>query len=145
MGNIHTTLKPSTNIALIFIWGIFGGFFIYITVPLSFYIAGIGFCFGIVCGAMQYAAFIESKEKFLETETMLDVKRKLTQTKWGKRYIPVLWCSSFIIILSAFFIDRDNFLYEFAAGYLSLMFIREIITLKSTYELEKMSERTNKL
>jgi type IV secretory pathway VirB6-like protein len=141
MAEIHSTLKTSTNTVMIFLWGALAGIFAYLSAPHSLLIITIGAILGAIGGTMQYYAFAESKEKFLDTSSMLEIRKKLKETKWGKRYIPFLWAGNLLLVIVVIVLHRGNMPLEIMAGYFSLMFIREIITLKPTIELGELSKQ----
>ncbi len=142
MAKIHSTLKTSTNVVMIFLWGVLAGIFAYLSAPYSLLIITIGAILGAIGGTMQYYAFSESKEKFLDASSMLEVRKKLKETKWGKRYIPFLWIGNLVLVATVLIMHRGNMPLEIMAGAFSLMFIREIITLKPTIELAELSKQT---
>ena len=141
MKKVHFTLKPSTNIIMILLWGILAVCATFTSRPYSYPVVFVGLIFGVLAGLMQSLAFAESKGAFLNTRTMIDVRNKLKKTKWGKRYIPFLWIGNISLVAVALLIGKGNLLLEIMAGYLSLMFVRELITLKPTFELAELSKK----
>ena len=141
MPKLHSTLKPSTNIVMILLWGIFAVLTAVISRPYSYPAVFVGLVFGVFCGIMQSLAFSESKSDFLHASTMIDVRRKLKNTKWGKRYIPFLYLGNIIIVAVVVTQRKGNLIFENMAGYFSLMFVRELITLKPTFELAELSKK----
>lgn len=135
MKKMHNTLKPSTNIVMILLWGALAGFATFISAPHSFLVVIVGLILGVSGGVMQWLAFTESKEKFLTASTMLEVRKELKETKWGKRYIPFLWLGNLVIVVLVVIIGKGNLFILIMAGYFSLMFARELVTLKPTFEL----------
>jgi hypothetical protein len=140
MKKVHSTLKPLTNIMMILLWGIFAGFAAVISKPYSYPVVFAGLILGLVGGIMQGLAFAESKEDFLNTPTMMDVRKKLNNTKWGKRYIPFLWIGNIFIVAIVLTLGKGNLIVEIMAGYFSLMFVRELVTLKPMFELAELSK-----
>ncbi len=138
MAKIHSTLKTSTNVVMIFLWGALAGTFAYLSAPHSLFIITIGAILGAIGGTMQYYAFSELKERLLDASSMLEVRKKLKETKWGKIYIPFLWVGNLLLVAVVIVMHRGNMPLEIMAGYFSLMFIREIITLKPTIELAEL-------
>ena len=80
MTKVHSTLKPSTNIVMILLWGILAVITAYNSRPYSYPIVFVGLILGIFSGIMQSLAFAESREAFLNTSTLLDVRKKLKNT-----------------------------------------------------------------
>ena len=141
MPKLHSTLKPSTNIVMILLWGIFAVLTAVISRPYSYPAVFVGLVFGVFCGIMQSLAFSEPKSGFLNASTMIDVRKKLKNTKWGKRYIPFLYIGNIIIVVVVVTQQKGNLIFEIMAGYFSLMFVRELITLKPTFQLAKLSKK----
>ena len=98
-----------------------------------------GLLFGSIGGVMQYLGFLEDKKSFLDAQTMLDVRDKFKKTKWGKIYIYYLWVANLILVIIALMIKNNPFI-DVLIGYFSLMFARELITLKPSYDLEKIEK-----
>lgn len=130
-------MKPMFNLALVMIWGIAAmvGFFAVSPHPLLFIL--VGAMLGLVGGIMQAQSFKEGKENFLNAETMLEVRSQLKATKWGKRYLYWLWGGNILLLVFVIIFSADPII-AFLVGYFSMMFFREIITLKSTFELNKL-------
>ncbi len=68
----------------------------------------------------------------------MGVRRALTNTAWGRRYIAWLYFSKIALVLVAFLLLRSP-LYRILLGYLtayfSLMLVRDTVTLKDTFAL----------
>ncbi|MDD3814366.1 MAG: hypothetical protein PHZ02_06935 [Desulfocapsaceae bacterium] len=134
----HTTLRPITNIILIFLWFILGAIcFKGSGEPYILLILGLGF--GTFAGIMQLLAFKEAKSEFLHPNTMMEVREVLKKTSWGKKYIYFLWSANIILVAIALYLPKSS-MYTILVGYFSLMFIRELITLKATYELADLGK-----
>jgi hypothetical protein len=133
----HSTLRPSTNVILIIIWAAFAIFSSskFNSPPLALIV--ICLIFGGLGGYMQVLSIKEGREKFLDARSMLEVRAQLKKTKWGKRYIYYLWSISVIILIMSIF--AGNPLWAWLTGYFAMMFIRDVITLKSTFELAKLN------
>jgi hypothetical protein len=141
MTKVHSTLKPTTNIVIILLWGIIAGFAAYNSRPYSYIVVFVGLILGVFGGIMQSFALSESREAFLNTSSLLDVRRKLKNTKWGKRYIPFLWIGNLAMVAIVVLTGKGNLVIEIMAGYFSLMFVREIITLRATFKLAELSKK----
>jgi len=128
---------------MILLWGALAGFATFISAPHSFIVVIVGLIFGVLGGVMQWLAFAESKDKYLNASTMLEVRKELRETKWGKRYIPFLWLGNLVLVAFVIFLGEGNLFILTMAGYFSLMFARELITLKPTFELAKLSTRNS--
>ncbi len=132
----HCTLQPKTNIVLILVWA---GLAIFSSTRLNpFPIGLITVCaiFGVLGGIMQVLSLNQGRENFLNAQTMLGVRAQLKKTKWGKRYIYFLWSTGVVIFIFAIF--AGNPLWAWLSGYFTMMFVRDVVTLKSTFELAKL-------
>jgi hypothetical protein len=137
MSSPHTTLRPKTNIAMIIVWGSVTAITFLLCNPRPFFFVGIGCFFGLVGGSMQVLSFNEGKESFLYTASAMEVRAKLKATKWGKRYLYFLWsCGMILVVLSL--IGSKSPAFAFPVAYFSMMFARDAVTLKSTFELGRM-------
>lgn len=136
MNKPHASLKASTNILLILVWGMVTVALLLFLEPFPILIVMAGIVFGLAGGLMQAYSFKESKVSFKSAKTMMEVRKAIKNTKWGKRYIVFLWFGYISLVTIAFTSTNDPLL-SVLAGYFLLMFIREIITLKPTIELNR--------
>jgi len=86
---------------------------------------------------MQTLSFREAKSSFLDATSLLDVRVKLKETTWGKRYLTFLWAANAFLVVLALSYSPSPY-WAVLVGYFSLMFSREIVTLKSTFELNRL-------
>jgi len=71
----------------------------------------------------------------------MGVRRALTNTAWGKRYIAWLYFSKFALVLITFLLIRKPLpqaLFGYLTAYFSLMLVRDIITLRDTFALHAL-------
>jgi len=91
---------------------------------------------------MQHLSFAQATNNFSAASSFLDVRRAFKATTWGERYIRFLYFSKFALIALAFVIIRQPLLrvvLGYLAGYFSLMFVREIVTLRDAFFLHRLS------
>lgn len=138
----HTSLSPRTNVALIFVWAmvvVLGFVVVQPRLPFILAVAG-GFC-GAVAGVMQHLSISQDPPGFVAASSLMGVRRALTNTVWGRRYIAWLYFSKFALVLIALILLRSPLL-RVAVGYLiayfSLMLVRDAITLKDTFALHAL-------
>jgi len=138
MGKPHATLRPGVNAILVLLWGPLATvFFLTCGKPYPVLVTGVAALLGLVGGIMQTLSFHQARESFLSASTMLEVRARLKGTPWGARYLRFLWSGHvLLLILSVLF--STNPALVVATGYFSLMFVRELITLKLTFELDRM-------
>lgn len=137
----HRTLRPGTNITLIVVWGLAATALFLKGDPRPFLLVGVGGFFGLLGGLMQTRAFEEARGAFLETSSLLEVRERLKATKWGKRYLMFLWGGNFTMGVLALAFTTNPVL-SVLVGYFTFMFIREIVTLKPTFELYRLQRAT---
>ena len=133
MKQTHSSLKFSTNIILILVWGAAVALLLSVLETLPIVILTAGSAFGFIGGLMQLFSFKESTQSFKSASTMLEVRKALKNTKWGRRYLYFLWISNITLVLISF-LATNNPLINILVGYFLLMFVREIVTLKPTLE-----------
>lgn len=133
----HRSLRPGTNIAALVVWAACALMLSVLVSPLPIVVLCIGALLGVAGGYMQILAFREKRESFLNIATAMDVRRALKETRWGKRYLYFLWTGSFLLVLAAFLTSANPVL-AFPAGYFTMMTAREVLTLGSTFELQRM-------
>lgn len=141
MAKLHSTLTPSTNVALILTWGLLAGILAYASRPHSLPIVALAAMLGAIGGLMQCRALTESQPRFTRASTMLEIRRAMMVTKWGRRYIYFLWTGYLILFAGSFAMDRASAPWLCFSGYFALMFAREIVTLRATMELSRMIKR----
>jgi hypothetical protein len=139
MPKTHASLSPKINVLLIFIWALVAtALFFFIKPQIPFTLAISGGVLGVLCGLMQQLSFEQAKSGFVKASSLMDVHRAFTSTKWGRRYIYWLYFCNFILIALAFILIGSPFfqvLLGYFAAYTSLMFVREVVTLRDTITL----------
>jgi hypothetical protein len=72
----------------------------------------------------------------------MGVRRALTSTAWGRKYIAWLYFCKVVLLVIAFVLIREP-IYRVVLGYLgayfSLMLVRDAVTLKDTYVLHRLA------
>ena len=65
---------------------------------------------------------------------MLEVRKALKNTKWGKLYLLFLWGGNLTLVILSF-LTTNNPPFSILVGYFTMMFMRAFTTLKATIEL----------
>ncbi len=102
----------------------------------------IGTLLGAIGGIMQHLSFRDASASFTTTASLLEVRSALKATTWGRRYIRFLWSCKLLLLILAFLLIREPLfavLFGYLAAYFSLMFVREIVTLRDTFFLHRLS------
>ena len=143
MAKPHASLSITTNLLLIPAWAAVAAFFVFVAQPQApRSIAVVGLILGILCGIMQHLSLTQAAAHFTAATTLMDVRRAYTANPWGKRYIRFLYASKFILAAAAFLLIRQpllGILLAYVAGYFSLMCAREIVTLRDTFLLHRLT------
>ena len=139
----HASLSPTINILLILMWASIVALFLFAIeprVPLALVIVG-GAC-GAVAGLMQHMSFTQAANGFASATSFMDARRALKKTSWGSRYILWLYfCKAALIALSFLLIHRPvlHVVLGYLGAYVTLMFIRELVTLRDTVVLHRLT------
>jgi uncharacterized membrane protein YraQ (UPF0718 family) len=145
MAKTHTSLSPATNIVLTIVWGAIAAYLVFVFDPhVPLIIAVVGAMLGAVGGVMQHLSFKEATNGFTNSSSLLDVRRAFKATSWGSRYISWLYFSKFVLAVLAFLVIRQSLLeiiLGYLAGYMSLMFAREVVTLRDTFYLKRLTSQ----
>jgi len=139
MAKPHSSLSPTTNILLTFAWAAVAALFLFVIEPHSPIILAV---IGAVGGVMQHLSFKEATKGFSAASSLMEVRRAFKATQWGSRYIRFLYFSKFVLIALSFLHIRQPLLsviFGYLAGYFTLMFVREIVTLRDTFFLQRLS------
>jgi len=142
MAKTHASLSPAANIFLMIVWGAIAGILFFVVkphVPLALALGGA--MLGAVCGVMQHLSFKEATSGFTSASSLLDVRRAFKSTSWGSRYIWWLYLSKVVLAVFTFLLIRQPLLgliLGYLAGYMSLMFVRELVTLRDTFYLQRL-------
>jgi hypothetical protein len=142
----HILLSPTTNVVLILLWAIVIVFLLLIVQPpLPVALAMVGGVLGSVAGVMQHLSIAQGGEGFVAASFLMGVRRAFTSTRWGRRYIMWLYFCKLTLIVIAFLLIRSP-LYRVVMGYLvayvSLMFVRDLLTLRDTFTLHRLEINT---
>ena len=138
----HATLSPRTNVLLLFVWAmgvVFAFFIVQPRLPIALGLAGG--LLGAVAGTLQHLSISQDPSRFVAASSLMGVRRTLTSTAWGRKYIAWLYFCKVVLLLIAFLLIREP-LYRVVLGYLaasfSLMLVRDAVTLKDTYVLHRL-------
>ena len=137
---MHRSLRPKTSMMLLAAWGAVclivainpgGGDAMFFMVG-----AGLGLCGGII----QLAALRQASASLVKAQTMMDVRRALSSSRFGRLYLYMFWASMLLlIVLLAVRSLLGQVLLNWLAGYASFCFVRELLTLRGAFELERLS------
>jgi len=136
---MHATLTPKTNIKLIVLWAVIAVLVAIFGSPTPWLFLLLGIVLGAGAGFMQLLALRESSRPLKAAQTAMEVRRALSSSRWGKRYLFTLWFTmALLAALGVYFLRSRWFIGQFA-GYSAFAFVRELLTLRGTFELERLS------
>jgi hypothetical protein len=143
MSKPHSSLSPSINILLIFAWAAGAAVFLFVVEPHApILLAVVGAGFGATGGIMQHLSFTQATKGFSAASSLLEVRSAFKATIWGTRYVRFLYFSKFVLMVLAVVLVRQpifGVIMGYIAGYFSLMFVREVVTLRDTFFLYRLS------
>ena len=137
----HATLSPRTNLLLLCVWAMGSVFAFVIVEPrIPVTLGLVGGLMGALAGTLQHLSFSQDPSRFMAASSLMGVRRALSSTAWGRKYIAWLYFCQALLPLLAFLLIREP-LYRVAVGwlaaYFSLMLVRDAVTLRDTYRLQK--------
>lgn len=143
----HTTLAPRTNLLLLFVWAI-GVIFAFLLVQprLPLTLAFVGGLLGALAGAMQHLSISQDPSRFITASSLMGVRRALTSTAWGRKYIAWLYFCKVVLLLIAFLLIREplfRVVLGYLAAYFSLMLVRDAVTLRDTFILHRLENSSS--
>jgi hypothetical protein len=147
MSKTHASLRPVNNILFMILEAVAAALFLFVLeprVPITLAVFGGGL--GAVAGLMQHMSFAQARDRFAVASSLLDVRRALKETSWGSRYILWLYsCKAALIVSAAVIIRRPllQIIFGYLTAYASLMFVREVVTLKDTLALSRLDFTPN--
>jgi hypothetical protein len=90
---------------------------------------------GVILGMLQRRAMIANSHQLVSSSTAMDVRRALTASQFGRRYIRVLWISFALLLVTSVATSRATSLLPYLCGLATMWLVREAITLRDTYAL----------
>lgn len=137
---MHTSLSPKTNIRLIILWAVVSvATFLFVS-PTPWFFLALGGVLGAVAGFIQLRALREASAQLLQAVTMMDVRRVLRSSRWGRLYLWGFWLSMVLLFVLAFFLLHSRAIIGLIAGYTAFALIRELLNLRGTFELQHLSK-----
>ena len=133
---LHTSLRPKTNIRMVVALGVICIALLLLSRPSPWLPFIVGAALGALGGVMQILSLRESPNAFVSASSMVEIRKIMLATKWGKIYIPFFWLSNLFFLLLAILLKQNPLICYLAAS-IAFKFFREMITLKSTFDLGK--------
>lgn len=136
---MHTSLQPKTNMKLLAVWGVVAVVVAFVASPTPWLFLGVGGPLGFCAGIIQLRALRESFASWLTTRTTMEVRRVLSSSCSGRLYLYAFWDSMAVRLGLAFCLLRGRAFVGLLAGSSAFAFTWELLTLRGTFELHKLS------
>ena len=133
---MHPSLTPTGNVLLAVLWAIVAAVLVFIF-PEFMPVAVVGLLFGVVAGVLQGRALDTHPEAFAEAADTRHVRNAFLSTRSGKAAIVVQWCSVAVILAMSLIFSRQRYFICAIAGYVSFMFVRELVAFPSVRRLAR--------
>jgi len=118
MSKTHASLSPGMNAILTVVWAVFVvSAFLLVQPRLPLTLSLAGGVLGAAAGVMQHLSIKQDPNRFVAASSLMGVRRALTSTPWGRKYIAWLYFCKVVLILVAFALIREP-LYRVLLGYL---------------------------
>ena len=121
------------------IWSVVAIVVAFIASPTPWLFLAVGVALGVCAGIIQLRALRESSASLLTAQTAMDVRRVLSSSRFGRLYLYALWSSLAVLFALAFYLLRGRAFVGLLAGYSTFAFTRELLTLRGTFELHRLS------
>lgn len=130
---------------LVCIWAALTAFAFLVPSPhLPFGLGIVGGLLGAAAGIFQHLSIKQNPAGFLSASSLMEVRRGLTSNHWGRTYIACIYLSKVVLAVLAYALIRTP-LYRvvlgYAVAYVSFMLVRDILTLKDTFDLRTQRGR----
>jgi hypothetical protein len=139
---MHWTLHPTKGLALAALCALGAATFAWISRPFPLAQLLIGPVAGVVIGVFQGRSLRNAPASFRSARTAADVRRAMYRTKAGKSAIWIQYAAAAVLaavsVASALAETKappNNPAIGFAAGYLLLVFVRDVVALPAVREL----------
>lgn len=153
--SIHWALTPSANIILPLVFGCSAFSFIRFIAPINWLLPLLAAILGTISGRLQIGVIKEYPEEISKSSSMNELQKIWRTTKLGKRSFifrqiaQVLYGSLTIWVGLAQGKGNANvdlpikLFFNFLTCDFIFMAVRELVTLKASFELEKIIEKNN--
>jgi uncharacterized membrane protein (Fun14 family) len=139
--NQRPPFVPSkTNIRVIILWAVISVATFLFASPTPWFFFALGAVLGAVTGFIQLWAMRQASAQLMQAVTMMDVRRALRSSGWGTLYLWGFWLSMALLFVLAFFLLHSRAIIGLIAGYSAFALIRELLTLRGTFELQLLSK-----
>jgi hypothetical protein len=122
-------------------WVVVAGGIIAFASPVPWLFVSTGFITGACLGFLQLKALRASAATFAASRTVMEVRRTLVSTRWGRLYVRLFWVTSVAAIGSAIYLQGQNAPVAFFGAYAPFALARELMTLRGTYELQRVLQK----
>ena len=135
---MHASLKTKTNARLIVAWTLGLCVVIAVSTPVTWITLALGCVFGLVGGTLQLNAMRVSAVQLTSATTLLEVRRALSGSPFGRAYIWAFWLSQIALLLVSVSAYGSRAIVAMIAGYLAFALSRELVSIRGTRQLERL-------
>lgn len=96
---MHATLKPKTNVILLVLWGALAVLLAASLSPVPWFLFGLSALLGGAAGLVQARSLRSAGAEFVAANSLMGVRKALSSSPWGKRYIILFWCSQALLLV----------------------------------------------
>jgi hypothetical protein len=136
---VHTSLLPKSNLVLLAVWAATVVIVSLVAPTTPWLLLGLGGFFGLCSRLLQIRALRESKSALITTQTAMDVRRALSSSRYGRLYLYALWGAVVLLLFAAYYLQTGGAHFGALAGYAAFAALRELLTLRSIYELQALA------
>jgi hypothetical protein len=136
---MHASLRPRTNIWLLAVWGGIAAAVIAVAHPVPWPFIAAGRATGFLLGVLQLKVLRASFRPLLASQTSMDVRRALGSSRLGRLYLWLFWGAGVALLSVAAHVFRERAFIAFVGAYATFAFVRELVSLPATFELQRLS------
>jgi len=138
---MHLTLRPKSNLVLIACWMAIATTALVIAHYRTVPIMTIGAVLGLFGGLLQRRAMRLSAHQLVAARTAVEIRSVFKATAPGRLYISIFWATAAALLVCALVLNRGDAGIAMLSGYSAQALMREIVTLKGTFELQSLEQK----
>jgi uncharacterized membrane protein len=134
---MNNSLKPKTNIVFCLVWlSVVVASWLFVR-PFETRLVLVLLGLGVLAGLMQAQALSEAKAMLKASETLMDVRRAMMRSSFGKASIWLLWSTGAGLAIWNFHRSSVAGAISLLYGYAAFAFARELTALPAVFRLSR--------